>query len=42
MKDGYPIDQTGMVHVPQKPGVGVDLDWTAIDRTCVEHKISRS
>lgn len=40
MKDPYPIDAQGIAHVPQKPGIGVELDWDAIDRTCVEHKIS--
>jgi len=42
MKDNYPIDKNGRAHVPQKPGVGVELDWDAIDRTCVEHKITRA
>lgn len=40
MKDPYPIDSHGMIRVPQKPGIGVELDWDAIDRTCVEHKTS--
>jgi L-alanine-DL-glutamate epimerase-like enolase superfamily enzyme len=38
MKDPWPIDSHGVAHVPQKPGLGVELDWEAIDRTCVEHK----
>ena len=38
MKDAYPIDEQGIAHVPQAPGIGGDLDWDAIDRTCVEHK----
>jgi L-alanine-DL-glutamate epimerase-like enolase superfamily enzyme len=41
MKDPYPIDEKGIAHVPQKPGIGVELDWNAIDATCVEHKISQ-
>ena len=41
MKDAYPIDDKGIAHVPQKPGIGVELDWAAIDRTCVEHKITK-
>ena len=40
MKDQYPIDRCGIAHVPQKPGIGVELDWAAIDKTCVEHKKS--
>lgn len=40
MKDPYPIDEHGIAHVPQKPGIGVELDWDLIDKTCVEHKRS--
>ncbi len=42
MKDPYPIDAQGIAHVPQKPGIGVELDWDAIDRTCVEHKVTQA
>ncbi len=42
MKDKYPIDKNGIAHVPQKPGIGVELDWDAIDNTCVEHKITKA
>jgi L-alanine-DL-glutamate epimerase-like enolase superfamily enzyme len=38
MKDPYPIDRRGVAHVPKKPGIGVELDWAAIDKTCIEHK----
>ena len=38
MKGKYPIDKNGIAHVPQKPGIGVELDWDAIDRACVEHR----
>jgi L-alanine-DL-glutamate epimerase-like enolase superfamily enzyme len=41
MKDPYPIDARGHAHVPQRPGLGVGLDWDAVDRTCAEHKVSR-
>lgn len=41
MKDPYPIDARGQAHVPQRPGIGVELDWAAIDRTCVEHKVTK-
>jgi L-alanine-DL-glutamate epimerase-like enolase superfamily enzyme len=40
MKDDYPIDQKGIVHVPQKPGIGIELDWDSIDRACASHKSS--
>jgi L-alanine-DL-glutamate epimerase-like enolase superfamily enzyme len=40
MKDPYPIDERGIAHVPTKPGIGVELDWDLIDRTCVSHKVS--
>lgn len=39
MKDPYPICN-GVAHVPQKPGIGIELDWDLIDQTCVEHKVS--
>jgi hypothetical protein len=41
MKDKYPIDKHGIAHVPQKSGIGVELDWDAIDRTSVEHRITK-
>ena len=39
MKDPYPIDNEGFANVPQRPGIGVELDWDRIENTCVEHKI---
>ncbi|HWP39338.1 MAG TPA: enolase C-terminal domain-like protein, partial [Tepidisphaeraceae bacterium] len=39
MKDPYPI-ANGQAMVPQKPGIGVELDWDAIDRTCASHRVS--
>lgn len=42
MKDPYPIDANGIAHVPEKPGIGVELDWDLIDRTCVERKVSKA
>jgi L-alanine-DL-glutamate epimerase-like enolase superfamily enzyme len=42
MKDPYPIDDRGIAHVPQKPGIGVELDWDLIDRTCIERKVSQA
>lgn len=37
MKDPWPIDQDGDIHVPEKPGLGVDLDWDAIENSTVQH-----
>ncbi len=42
MKTPYPIDSKGMAHVPQNPGIGVELDWDAIERSSVEHKTTRA
>lgn len=38
MKNPYPLDGEGVIHVPQRPGVGIDLDWDAIDRSCLSHQ----
>jgi len=40
MKNVYPIDEHGIAHVPETPGIGVELDWDAIDRACVERKVT--
>lgn len=37
MKDSYNIDAQGNIHVPEGPGLGVDLDWDLIDKSCVNH-----
>jgi L-alanine-DL-glutamate epimerase-like enolase superfamily enzyme len=42
MKDPYPIDAAGVAHVPTNAGIGVELDWDAIDRTCAAHKVSKA
>ncbi len=42
MKDAYPIDSTGIIHVPEGPGLGIELDWDAIDNTCVSHDVRRA
>ena len=39
MKGDLPIDGDGIIHVPDKPGVGVELDWDLIERSCVSHKV---
>jgi len=41
MKDAYPIDRNGWIHVPEKPGLGIELDWDAIQRTCAGHQVLR-
>ena len=40
MKDPWPIDGKGMIHVPEKPGLGIELDWDKIDDTCVSHEVA--
>ena len=42
MKNPYPIDDKGMIHVPQTPGIGMDLDWDLIDNTCTDHQVQRT
>lgn len=39
MSEKLPIDSSGTIHVPNKPGVGVDLDWELVERGCVSHKV---
>ena len=34
MKGDLPIDENGIIHVPDKPGVGVELDWDLIQSAC--------
>ncbi len=38
MKSRLPINAQGMACVPEGPGLGVDLDWDAIDKLCVSHR----
>ncbi len=37
MKDPWPFDSEGNIHVPEKPGLGIELDWDAIENSCVGH-----
>ena len=39
MRQLYPIDGQGNIHVPQKPGLGIDIDWNVVDDT-THQKIS--
>ncbi len=41
MKDPYPIDHEGMIHVPQKPGLGIEFDWEGIEASCLEYKVTK-
>lgn len=34
-----PIDENGIIHVPNAPGVGVELDWELIERICCSHRV---
>jgi L-alanine-DL-glutamate epimerase-like enolase superfamily enzyme len=34
-KDHFSIDSEGYVHVPVRPGMGVELDWDEIDKRTV-------
>lgn len=34
-KDRFTIDQDGYVHLPAKPGLGVELDWDEVDRRTI-------
>jgi len=31
MVEPYPIDRAGTIHVPQQPGLGITIDWNAVD-----------
>lgn len=39
MKEALPIDDKGWIHVPDKPGLGCELDWDAIENGCVDYKV---
>jgi L-alanine-DL-glutamate epimerase-like enolase superfamily enzyme len=41
MKDPHPIDGTGWIHVPEESGLGIELDWDAIQRTCADYQVLR-
>lgn len=41
MKHPFPIDEHGIIHIPDGPGLGIELDWDAIDRTCTDHQVSQ-
>ena len=39
MKGLLPIDEKGIITVPDKPGIGGELDWELIERNCVSHQM---
>ncbi len=40
MKEPLPIDEQGYIHVPEGPGLGMELDWDRIDDACTAHRVS--
>ncbi len=38
MKGMLPIDENGIIHVPQAPGIGGELDWELIERQCHSYR----
>lgn len=36
MKEPYPIDDHGQIHVPKGPGLGIQIDWDAVDNSTRE------
>ena len=38
MKGKLPIDEHGIIHVPQGPGVGAELDWDLIEKSCCSYR----
>ena len=39
MKGRLPIDEHGVIHVPNVPGVGAELDWDLIEKSCRSHRV---
>lgn len=39
MKGRLPIDDKGIIHVSDEPGVGAPLDWALIDKCCKSYKV---
>jgi L-alanine-DL-glutamate epimerase-like enolase superfamily enzyme len=42
MQGMLPIDKDGMITVPEGVGLGVDLDWDLIKRSCRSYKEARA
>ena len=41
MKGAMPIRE-GRIYVPDKPGVGMELDWDLIQASCHSHRILKA
>jgi len=42
MLEPYPIDKNGYIHVPEKPGLGITIDWDSVDdRTHEQYVIKK-
>ncbi len=41
MKGDLPIDERGIITVPEQPGVGVSLDWELIKNQCLSYKVAQ-
>jgi L-alanine-DL-glutamate epimerase-like enolase superfamily enzyme len=39
MKEALPIDRDGLIHVPEKPGIGMEIDWDLIETFCTSYKV---
>jgi L-alanine-DL-glutamate epimerase-like enolase superfamily enzyme len=33
------MDADGNIHVPEGPGLGIDIDWDAVDDNCISHRV---
>ena len=42
LKDPLPVGADGWIAAPEQPGLGVEIDWDAVDRLCVSHRVSKS
>ena len=41
LRGSLPVTPEGSIRVPEGPGLGVDIDWDAVDRLCVSHRVSK-
>ena len=39
MAERLPVDEKGIIHIPETPGIGVDLDWSLVDKCCTSYKV---
>jgi L-alanine-DL-glutamate epimerase-like enolase superfamily enzyme len=33
------MDADGNIHVPEGPGLGIDIDWDVVDDNCISHRV---